>query len=411
MSLKDKNVLITGISGFVGSYLAKYLVEQGANVFGLVRRRADGSISKNIEEKDIADAITLIEGDITDIYSLAFALDKSQPDVIFHLAAQSFVPRSFTHPIETIEINTLGTANLLEAARTKDLDPVIVFAGSSEEYGLVISSEKQYKKVKEKYGTIFPEPEKIPELPVKETNPLRPMSPYAVSKVHGEYLMRNYYHAYGMKTVISRGFNHEGAGRGTVFVTSQITSQVMKLKFNETEKILIGNVNAFRDWSHVMDIVKGYCLLAEKGKYGDVYNQGSMRTNSVLSYILLSLEEAGWKIEKIETMKNNKIVKDPTEIDNSEFFGVKFEKTKVDKMLLEEEIEFTMEDKGIWVHTDKGKIPVEFDLERFRPAEVPILLSNTEKIQAMGFKVEHSLKDIIRDQLNYYLDSEHRKII
>ncbi|ALM76388.1 GDP-mannose 4,6-dehydratase [Thermococcus barophilus] len=411
MSWQDKNVLITGISGFAGSYLAEELLRKGANVYGLIRKRADGSKPKNLVDRGIVDKVRLIEGDLTDITSLANALDESEPNVIFHLAAQSFVPRSFTHPIETFEINTIGTANLLEAVRLKDYDPVIVFAGSSEEYGLVISSEKQYERVKQKYGVIFPEPTEIPELPIKETNPLRPMSPYAVSKVHGEYIMRNYYHAYGMKTIVSRGFNHEGAGRGLMFVTSVVTNQVMKLKFEETDKIVIGNVNAFRDWSHVMDIVNGYILLAEKGKSGEIYNQGSMRTNSVMSYILLSLEQAGWEIKKIKTMKNNKVVENPTEIDTSKMFDVRFEKTKIDKMLLEDEIEFTLEDKGVWVYTDKGKIPVVFDPRRFRPAEVPILLSDTTKIQRLGFEIRYKLKDIIRDQLNYFLNPFNRKLL
>ena len=407
-SLRGENVLITGISGFVGSYLAKHLVDQGANVFGLVVRRADGSIPKNIRDKGIANEVKLIEGNLEDISSLAFALDSSEPDIVFHLAAQSFVARSFTHPLEVAQVNCLGTANLLEAIRMKELDPVVVFAGSSEEYGLVFSSEKQYNGALSKYGSIFPEPEKIPELPINEENPLRPMSPYAVSKVYGDYLMRNYYHSYGMKTIVSRGFNHEGAGRGIMFVTSVITNQVMKLKLGETDKITIGNVNAFRDWSHVMDIVKGYCLLAEKGRYGEVYNQGSMRTNSVLSYILLSLENAGWRIEKIESMKNNKVMREPTERDNSNIFGIEFEKTKVDKMMLEDKLEFKIEDKGIVVHTDKGKIPIEFNEKRFRPAEVPILLADTRKIQKLGFQVEHTLDDIIRDQLNYYMKKENR---
>jgi len=408
MNWKDRNVLITGISGFVGPYIAKELVKRGANVYGLMRKRADGTIPKNIMDFGIADTVHLLEGDLTDISSLAFALDESQPDVIFHLAAQSFVHRSFINPLETQQINCLGTANLLEAVRLKEYDPKIIFAGTSEEYGLVISSEKQYERVKAKYGVIFPEPERIPELPIKETNPLRPMSPYAVSKVYGEYLMRNYYHSFGMKTIVSRGFNHEGAGRGLMFVTSVVTDQVMKLKFGETDKIVIGNVNAFRDWSHVRDIVNGYILLAEKGKSGEVYNQGSMRTNSVMGYILLSLEQAGWEVKGIETMRNGKVVESPTEIDTSERFGVKFEKTKIDRMMLEDEIEFNLEDKGIWVYTDKGKIPIIFDPHRFRPAEVPILMSNTEKIQKLGFKVEHKLTDIIRDQLNYFLKKENR---
>ena len=273
MKWEGKRVLITGISGFVGSYLARYLLDQGAIVHGLIRRRADGTKSKNID--DIKANVKLIEGDITDITSLAFALDQSTPDIIFHLASQSFIPRSFTHRLETLQVNTMGTANLLEAIRLKDLDPVIVFAGSSEEYGLALSSEKQYEIAKKKYGVIYPEPEEVSELPINEKNPLRPMSPYAVSKVHGEFLVRNYHYCYGMKTVVSRGFNQEGAGRGIMFVTSVITDQVMKLKLGEADRIVIGNVNVFRDWSHVMDVVRGYCLLVEEGKFEFV--PGSLR--------------------------------------------------------------------------------------------------------------------------------------
>ena len=406
MDWKNRNVLITGISGFVGSYLAKYLLDQGATVNGLIRRRADGTKSKNI--RDIEANVELIEGDLTDITSLAFALDRSTPDVIFHLASQSFIPRSFTHRLETLQTNTMGTANLLEAIRLKDLDPVIVFAGSSEEYGLALSSEKQYEVAKKKYGMIHPEPEEIPELPINEKNPLRPMSPYAVSKVQGEFLMRNYHYCYGMKTIVSRGFNQEGAGRGTMFVTSVITNQVMKLKLGETDRIVIGSVNVFRDWSHVIDVVKGYCLLAEKGKFADVYNQGSMRTNSVLSYILLSLRQAGWEVEKIKTMENDKVVEEPAKKEVSEMFGIKFEMTKVDKLMLQDEIEFTIKDKGIWIYTNKGKIPVEFDSSRFRPADVPILMSDTRKIQGLGFRTQHKLEDVIRDQLNYFMKKENR---
>jgi len=352
----------------------------------------------------------LIEGDITDITAIGSALRQSNPDVIFHLAAQSYVPRSFENPLEVAETNAMGTANLLEAVRLQGLDPVVVFAGSSEEYGLVFSSEGQYQRAIEKYGVIFPEPESFPELPTNESGPLRPISPYAVSKVYGEYVMRNYFHVYGLRTIVSRGFNHEGAGRGIHFVTALVTSQVMKLKLKETDKIVIGNVNSCRDWSHISDIIEGYCLLAEKGRYGDVYVQGSMRTNSVLSYILLSLQEAGWEVEKIESMKNGKIVDNPMEKDCSPMFGVNFAKTKADKTILEGELEFTIDDEGIWVHTNKGKIPIVFDKERFRAVDVPLLLSDTSKIQKLGFKVSHSLEDIIREQLDYFLRRENRNL-
>ncbi len=408
MNWEEKNVLITGVSGFVGSYLAKELLKKEVNVYGLIRRRADGTLAKNLLDQRIENDVKFLEGDLTDITSLANALDESDPDFIFHLGGQSFVPRSFENSMETQMINCIGTANLLDAVQVKDYDSKVIFAGSSEEYGLVISSEEQYENAKKEYGTVFPEPENIPEIPINETNPLRPMSPYAVSKVYGDHLMRNYYHSYGLETVVSRAFNHEGAGRGLMFVTSVITNQIMKLKFKEIDKISIGNLNAFRDWSHVKDIIQGYLTLAEKGKAGEVYNQGSMRTNSVLSYILLGLEEAGWNIDNIETFKDEKIISDPTEIDKKAMFGVKFDKTKVDQMMLEGELKYAIEDKGIQVSTDKGDVLIEFNPDRFRPAEVPILLSDTAKIQKIGAKVEYSLNDIVKDQLNYFLKKENR---
>jgi GDPmannose 4,6-dehydratase len=409
MSLNNKNILITGISGFVGSYIAKTLIDKGAKVYGILRRRADGAVPNNLKRLGIAREVHLLEGDLENISSLGSALSVSRPDIVFHLGAQSFVPRSFIDPLETMSGNCGGTANLLEAIRIKDMDPVVVFAGSSEEYGLVISSKDQYKRALEKYGTVFPEPQMIPEVPISEANPLRPMSPYAVSKVYGDFLMRNYWHSYGIKTVVSRAFNHEGAGRGIMFVTSVATSQVMKLKLGETDSITIGNVNAFRDWSHVSDIADGYMLLAENGKYGEVYNQGSMRTNSVLSYLLMSLAEAGYPVSKIETLKGDKVVEDPIASDTKEIFGISFEKTKVDDMMLRGNLEFTLEDGGIVAYADSKRIKIAFDPNRFRPAEVPILLSDTTKIENLGFNAKCSLKDVVNDQLNHYLSEMERK--
>jgi len=403
LSLKDKNVLITGADGFVGSYLAEELLKNGSNVYGLIQRGTGDLYSKNLTDHGIENDLKIIEGDLTDITSLANALDESEPDYVFHLAAQSFVPASFQNPLGTQMINCIGTANLLDAIRVKEYDPKIIFAGSSEEYGLIITSKEQYEIAKTKYKTIFPEPEEIPELPIKETNPLRPMSPYATSKVYGDFLMRNYFNSFGLNTVVSRAFNHEGAGRGLMFVTSVITDQVSKLKSGQVNQIKIGNLNAFKDWSHVKDIINGYIKLALKGKSGDVYNQGAMRTNSVLSYILLSLEESGYNINMIETFNGDKKVSDPTEMDNSPVFGVKFDKTRVDQMMLEKGLEYSIDDNGINVHTDQGQVAVEFDPDRFRPSEVPIMLADTSKIQNIGARTEHSLKDIINDQLKYFI--------
>lgn len=408
--LSTKRVFITGISGFVGSHLAKYLVDHGNEVYGLVRRRADGSKPKNLVRLRIYEQLHLIEGDISSISNLGAALEIAKPDIIFHLAAQSFIPASFLNPLETLLFNSSGTANLLESVRIKGLDPIVIFAGSSEEYGLVFASQKQYERALKKMGTIFPLAQTIPELPISERNCLRPMSPYAISKVQGDYLMRGYHNIYGLKTIVSRSFNTEGPGRGNMFVTSEITNQVMKLKLEETDKIVIGNVNVFRDWSHIVDIVEGYCLIAEKGQPGELYNQGSVRTNSVLTYTLLALVRAGWRVEKIETMNeaDRKTVTDPVRISNDEMFGVQFDKTKVDELLLRNELDFAPEDQGIRVYTNKGKIPIVFDLKRFRTAEVPILLSDTRKIQQLGFKVTRKLTDIIDDQLNFYLERTER---
>jgi GDP-D-mannose dehydratase len=156
MNWKNKNVLITGVGGFAGSYLAKELINQEANVYGLVRRRADGTVAKNIVDRGIAGQLTLIEGDLTDITSMTNAMEESEPDYIFHLAAQSFVERSFDNSQETQHINCIGTSNLLEAIRIKDSDAKTVFAGSSEEYGLVLSSQEHYEKAKKRLRYYFP---------------------------------------------------------------------------------------------------------------------------------------------------------------------------------------------------------------------------------------------------------------
>ena len=408
MNWKDKNVLITGVSGFAGSYLARDLLDKGAKVYGMVRRRSDGTIPKNVSQKKIEQAITYVEAGLEDLTGIAHAIDTSEPDYIFHLAAQSFVPRSFTHPLETAHVNGLGTNNLLEAVRLKGADPVLVFAGTSEEYGLVISSDEQYNGLKKKYGNIFPEPDRIPEVPIHENNPLRPMSPYAVSKVYGDYLFRNYFYTYGLKGIVSRAFNHEGAGRGIQFVTSVITSQVSHYRCKETDKITIGNVNAFRDWSHIDDIVHGYEILAMKGKPGDVYNQGSNRTTSVLSYILHSIEACGMPVLEICTTKTGKSLKDPLEPEKKPLFGTAFTKSKVDHLMLDGTMNFRLDDGGILVKTPEKTIPIEFDEKRFRPSDVPILYADITKIKQLGYEVRYQIRDIVQDQMNFYMDPENR---
>lgn len=381
---EDKRYLITGISGFVGSTMAKHLVATGAEVYGVCRHRSDFSIPRNIMDTN---NVKIIECDITDISSVANALDVADPDVVFHLAAQSFVPRSFEKPIETLMANSLGTNNILEAIRIKNINPVLVFAGSSEEYGAVAREH----------------------LPIDELVPLNPQSPYAASKVHGDFLCRVYHKAYGIHTIVSRAFNHEGAGRGAQFVTSSISRQVASIMLGESPGIVIGNVNAFRDWSHVDDIIEGYLTLSERGKYGDVYNQGSMRTMSVLSYILLALYIGKYYPDKIETSKFEIEIDSPLAPIVKTTFGVEFERSLVDDMMLEGGLEWKLEHSSIRVLTPKGDVIIIFDRHRYRPAEVPILLSNTKKAQSLGIQQHRSVHNIIRDQINFFLNPEHNK--
>jgi len=403
-----KTAFITGITGFVGPHVARKLLEDEYEVFGLFRRRADGAKPARLVQTGILDEVKLIEGDVTDLTSLIFALDKSRPDVIFHLASQSFVPRSFEDPLETFRINGLGTQNLLEAARVRDSDARVIFAGSSEEYGLQISSKRHLDWALKKYGTLSPRVERVPELPINEDNSLRPMSPYAVSKVMGEHLFLNYYRAYGLQTVVSRGFNHEGVGRGKEFVTSTIVRQCIQLKHREVNRIIIGDVNVFRDWSHIEDIVKGYVLLSSKARAGETYVQGSSRTNSVLTYILLTLEELGYEIRQLAALDGSKKVGDPTSPSREDFFGRKFKKTLIDQMLLRGEVEYTPKDRGLRVKTKTGDVIIEFDKSRYRKADVPILMSDITKIMGLGFAPSKGLSDIIRDQVNFYLNPDNR---
>lgn len=406
----SKRVLITGISGFVGPHLAKFHLDRGFEVYGLVRRRADGDVSRGLRDVGVDAQVKKIEGSVEDLTSLLMAFDEAQPDVVFHLAAQSFVQRSFINPLEVVAVNGTGTANVLEAMRLKGQNSArLVFAGSSEEYGFVAVSKKQVRRFVKQHGELFPPPVDLPELPIAETNPLRPMSPYAATKVFGEYLTLEYAHSYGLKNIVSRGFNHEGARRGSYFVTSALAKQVVSLFMRETESISVGNITAFRDWTHIDDMVEGYDLLGRKGASGDVVNLGSERSNSVLGYLLLCLEMYGVHVKSLKTRKNGKSIKNPTEPESIERFGKKWDLMKADRMILEENIDFELKDEGIEIETSKGKVNVRFDPRRFRPTDVPVLLADATKAKKLGFKIRRSLRDVVKDQLNYFTDKEHRR--
>ena len=403
-------MLITGISGFVGPFLAQQLIDAGHEVNGLILRRADGKKPRRLTEMNIVSNINLIYGDVTDLTSILSAIQDCQPDWIFHLAAQSYVPQSFKDPLGTFKTNCLGTQNLLEAVRLKDAKCRVLLAGSSEEYGLQYVSEAHFEKMKKKYGGVVePIPTKFPELPVDEEGHLRPMSPYASSKVYADFAFRNYHNSYGLETIISRAFNHEGPGRGHNFVTSSIVRQVISMHLNEQDIMSIGDVQSFRDWSHVEETVKGYLLLAEKADPGSIYVQGSMRTNSVLSYILYVIKELGYEINQVSTTENNKVIKNPLTSSEMQLGKLMVKTNLIDEMLVSGKLEFNLADEGLVIETNKRKFKVQFDPDRFRPSDVPILMANIEKIKKLGHVPKMQIFDIIKDQINYYLDPEHRK--
>jgi len=257
-------LLITGITGFVGSHFAEFALAQGIEVYGSCRWR---SKTENIDH--LRDRIHLIESDLRDLSSVQNLLELSKPDFIVHLAAQSYVAVSWHTPAETLNTNSISQVNLLEAIRTRrDPPPRFLVIGSSEEYGLVYDDE----------------------LPITETNPLRPLSPYAVSKVTQDLMGYQYFKSYGLPIVRTRAFNHEGPRRGDVFVTSNFARQIAEIEAGRREPVLlVGNLRARRDYTDVRDIVRGYWRLLEDGEGGEVYNLCSGRAwaiQDILGFLL-----------------------------------------------------------------------------------------------------------------------------
>ncbi len=253
-----KKILITGITGFVGSHLADYILGLGGRsleVHGIRRWR---SPMDNIDQ--IADKLSLHYCELLDSKSVYDTVAGIRPDVIFHLAAQSFVPTSFDMPVNTLETNVCGTVNLLEAVRHAQIDPVIHICSSSEVYGQVREDE----------------------VPIKESQPFRPASPYAVSKVGEDMIAFQYFLSYGIKTIRTRMFTHTGPRRGEIFCASAFSRQIARIENDLQEPVLrVGNLESVRTFADVRDTVRAYWLLVQKCPPGEVYNIGGSRTMSV----------------------------------------------------------------------------------------------------------------------------------
>lgn len=319
---KNKKVLITGISGFAGSFLAEKLLELNSIVHGTIRRHA---VPRHENIEHIRDKITLHEADITSSERMLGIFEEIQPQAVFHLAAESFVPTSFREPARVAHNNIEGTINVFEAARRENdnLESIHV-ACSSEQYGLV-------------------DPKEVPVSENLKENPFRPRSIYGITKCATEQIAWLYHSAYGVPSIITRAFNHEGPRRGIQFVTSVIHRQIAEILNGNSEKIIIGNPNAVRDFTHVKDTIDAYLLVCEKENFAEPYNISNNVGITIADYI--------------------KIAQDVYNLE----------------------------------------VPVYVDPNRLRPSDVPLLIGDNSKIiEEIGWHPTRTIIDIIKEGVKFF---------
>ena len=263
--MADRRALITGITGQDGSYLAELLLEKGYEVFGMTRRAS----TENVERiGHLTDRVKLIQGDLLDPHSLVSALRTAEPNEVYNLAAQSFVPTSWNQPVLTAEFTAVGVTRLLEEIRT--VDPNIRFyqASSSEMYG------------------------KVREVPQTEQTPFHPRSPYGVAKAYGHYITVNYRESYGLFAVSGILFNHESPRRGLEFVTRKISDGVARIKLGLADELRLGNLDAERDWGFAGDYVEAMWMMLQRDVPED-YLVATGETHSVREFAEIAFGHAG----------------------------------------------------------------------------------------------------------------------
>ena len=268
--MADRRALITGITGQDGSYLAELLLEKGYEVFGMTRRAS----TENVERiAHLTDRIKLIQGDLLDPHSLVSALRTSEPHEVYNLAAQSFVPTSWNQPVLTAEFTGVGVTRLLEAVRT--VDPQIRFyqASSSEMFG------------------------KVRQVPQTEETPFYPRSPYGVAKTYGHYITVNYRESFGLYAVSGILFNHESPRRGLEFVTRKITDGVARIKLGLADELVLGNLDAERDWGYAADYVEAMWQMLQQDEPGD-YIIATGEPHSVKNFVDVAFTHAGLDPER-----------------------------------------------------------------------------------------------------------------
>jgi GDPmannose 4,6-dehydratase len=282
----SKRALITGITGQDGSYLAELLLEKGYEVFGVVRR---SSVDTSDRVAHLLDRITFLQADLLDQSSLIAALRQAQPNEVYNLAAQSFVPTSWTQPVLTGEFTALGVTRMLEAIRT--VDPAIRFyqASSSEMFG------------------------NPPETPQRELTPFHPRSPYGVAKVYGHYITVNYRESYGLFACSGILFNHESPRRGVEFVTRKVTQGVARIKLGLTRELRLGNLEAKRDWGFAGDYVEAMWLMLQQAEPDD-FVVGTGVAHSVADLVKVAFQSADLEWDRFVKTDPNFVR--PAEVDH-----------------------------------------------------------------------------------------------
>ena len=260
-----KKALIRGVTGQDGSYLAELLLDKGYEVYGVVRRL---SAPNAWRIQNVLERITLVQADLLDQLSLIKAVETSEPDEFYNLAAMSFVPSSWDQPMLTGEFNSQGVTRALEAIR--NVNPKIKFyqASSSEMFG------------------------RVREVPQTEMTPFYPRSPYGVSKAFGHYITVNYRESYNLFAVSGILFNHESPRRGIEFVTRKVTDGVARIKLGRTDKLALGNLDACRDWGFAGDYVRAMWLMLQQDQPDD-YVVATGEAHSVQSLVEIAFSHVG----------------------------------------------------------------------------------------------------------------------
>ncbi len=270
----SKRALLTGITGQDGAYLSQFLLDKGYEVFGVIRRSSHRGVEDHrLRWLGVADKVTLIDGDMSDLSSLVRIVKEVQPGEIYNLAAQSFVASSWRQPILTANITAVGVTNILEAMRAEKPDARFYQASSSEMFGL-IQEEKQ-----------------------NEKTPFYPRSPYAVAKLYGHWITVNYRESFGMHASSGILFNHESPLRGIEFVTRKVTDAVARIKLGKAKELRLGNIDAKRDWGHARDYVRAMWLMLQQDKPDD-YVVATGRTTTVRDMCRIAFEHVGLDMNK-----------------------------------------------------------------------------------------------------------------